>query len=110
MSDHCKNLCSSGASCGAAAPVPLDTRLNPWSWSLACAALAMLGYGAFHTVPVRTIDADSLVEVLEFFPYEEISDWQLTIDATFTGVTRRNHANYSNYDRAAPPQKRACPT
>lgn len=115
MSDPCKSHCQTH--CGSPPPAtvaetatPLDGRLNPLAYFFTCVALAMIGYGYFHTVPVRTVDSDELAEVLEFHPFEEIPDWQLVIDATFTGVIRRNGAIYSNYDRSAPPKKRSCPT
>ncbi len=119
MSDHCKGNCGSIAgslaSLGGSPPEPEppaaeSARLNPLAYFFGCISLAMIGYGCFHTVPVRTVDADELAEVLEFHPFEDISDLQLVIDSTFTGVIRRDGAIYSNYDRSAPPQKRACPT
>ena len=39
-----------------------------------------------------------------------ISDRQLVVDATFTGVERRGRRLYSVYDRSQPQGKRSCPT
>ncbi len=115
MSDHCKGNCGSVAEFGCSPPAPEppaaeSARLNPLAYFFGCIALAMIGYGCFHTVQVRTVDADKDYEDFGFYIFEEISDQQLVIDATFTGVIRRNGTIYSNYDRSAPPQKRSCPT
>jgi hypothetical protein len=43
--------------------------------------------------------------------YHRVSDRGLTIDATFSGVVRRDDGLlYTTYDRSAPPVKRTCPT
>lgn len=43
--------------------------------------------------------------------YHRVSDRGLIIDATFSGVDRRDDGLlYTTYDRSAPPVKRACPT
>ncbi len=42
--------------------------------------------------------------------FDRISDVQLTIDATFTGVVRKGKRLYSTYDRSEPRGKRKCPT
>jgi hypothetical protein len=42
--------------------------------------------------------------------FRAISDAQLTVDATFTGVARRGGKLYSTYDRARPRGKRMCPS
>ena len=42
--------------------------------------------------------------------YHVISETQLIIDGTFTGVVRKDGALYSTYDRTNPQAKPACPT
>lgn len=59
---------------------------------------------------VCTLDAEENEELLGFLTFEKISDMQLTIDATFTGVESKDGKMYSRYDRSLPPQKRLCPT
>jgi hypothetical protein len=39
-----------------------------------------------------------------------VSEWQMTIDATFQGVDRQNGRLVSTYDRLAGGVKRPCPT
>jgi hypothetical protein len=82
--------------------------------SLAALSLLVLSIGlliaARGTHDVRVMDAEELAEVLGVAPFETISERQLVIDATFTGVVHRGGALYSTYDRSAPPRKRACPT
>jgi hypothetical protein len=41
---------------------------------------------------------------------KRISERQLLVDATFTGVVRRNGRLVSTYDRTQPRGKRPCPT
>jgi hypothetical protein len=72
------------------------------------ATLLFLGQRTTHDV--RLMDAQELAELLGVEPFDTISDRQLLIDATFTGVVRRDGWLYSTYDRTAPPMKRACPT
>ncbi len=85
-------------------------RLSLSFWLVLLAGVGMLARGHPATHEVRTEDADELADLLGFAPFEPISEYQLIIDATFTGVARRDGHLYSTYDRAAPPQKRACPT
>jgi len=42
--------------------------------------------------------------------YEQIGDQQMTIDATFGGITRRDGRLYSTYNRSQQRSKLACPT
>ncbi len=78
--------------------------------TLLLGSVAMICFGSSRTREIRVQNADELAELLDLHPFEEISDFQLTIDATFTGVEYRDGALYSTYDRAAPPTKRLCPT
>jgi len=80
------------------------------SGTLLLGSVAMICFGSSRTREIRLQSADEDFEILELYPFEEISDFQLTIDATFTGVEYRDGALYSTYDRAAPPTKRLCPT
>jgi len=59
---------------------------------------------------VRLENADEIAGLLGFAPFETISEVQLVVDATFTGVVRRDGGLYSTYDRSQPQGKRACPT
>jgi hypothetical protein len=110
MSEHCNSEGGLGFP-ELPDPVPWNSRsLNLPGLALVALSIGLIAFGVFHTVEVRTVDADELAELLEFHPFEDIDDLQLIIDTTFTGVIRRNGAIYSNYDRSAPPQKRSCPT
>lgn len=42
--------------------------------------------------------------------YRRITEKQLVMDATFSGVVRKKDKLYSTYDRSKPAGKRACPT
>jgi hypothetical protein len=84
-------------------------------FSLAALSLLVLGVGLLVAArgishDVRVMDAEELAEILGVAPFETISERQLLVDATFTGVVHRGAALYSTYDRSAPPRKRACPT
>jgi len=85
-------------------------RVGP-SLALALSA-ALLFIGSRATHDVRVMDAQELARLFDFDlePFDTISDRQLLIDATFTGVVRKDGRLYSTYDRMAPPMKRACPT
>ena len=73
-------------------------------------SVAMIVFGLSRTREIRMESSDENFDFLGFHTYEEISDLQLIIDSTFTGVVHRDGALYSVYDRAAPPTKRPCPT
>ncbi len=85
-------------------------RANVLPLLLTAGSLAMIGFGFGYTHQVRTIDSDELEEMLGFATYEEIEDFQLIIDSTFTGVASKTGNLYSTYDRGVPDQKRPCPT
>ena len=42
--------------------------------------------------------------------YEQIGDRQMTVDATFGGITRQDGRLYSTYNRSQQRSKLACPT
>ena len=70
----------------------------------------LIALGARVEHEVCTLDAEENEELLGVLTFEKISDRQLTIDATFTGVESKDGHMYSRYDRSLPPQKRLCPT
>ena len=76
--------------------------------TLLAAALAMLVAGSIHAHKVY----DQQAEFAEFglVAFSKISDSQLVMDATFTGVIRKDGKLYSTYDRTQPRGKKACPT
>ena len=86
-------------------------RLAGGAVALAAAGAMVLG-GVLRTHEVCIQGADELAREFELPrpPYEEISDAQLVIDATFSGVLRRGANLYSTYDRSEPAGRRACPT
>ncbi len=88
----------------------LRRRANAAPLILVAVSTALIIMGASRTHEVRTIDADELAEFLDFTPFEDISDYQLTIDPPLTGVASSNEHLYSTYDRGLPDQKRPCPT
>ena len=89
---------------------PLSRRTTVSIGALAV-SLVLVGFGALKTHDVCVEDADELAELLGFPPYETIEEYELVIDATFSGTTRRGERLYSTYDRNAPGGgKRACPT
>ncbi|MCP4643953.1 MAG: hypothetical protein GY851_26155 [bacterium] len=55
-------------------------------------------------------DDDEMAAAFGLDTYTEVSERELVIDATFSGVTRRDGKLYSTYDRALGAVKRACPT
>ncbi|MFH0946967.1 MAG: hypothetical protein V2A76_17385 [Planctomycetota bacterium] len=80
------------------------------SISILGASAALLWAGSNRSHEVVGEDAEELAELLGFVPFELISDRQLIIDATFTGVVRRGEWLISTYDRSQPRKKQACPT
>ena len=53
---------------------------------------------------------DSSNESVGLVGVRRISDRQMVIDTTFSGVTRKGRKLYSTYDRNVTGGKRACPT
>jgi hypothetical protein len=80
------------------------------SFTLLAASVAMVYAGMQREYDVRLENADEIAGLLGFAPFETISEVQLVIDATFTGVARRDGSLYSTYDRSQPQGKRSCPT
>ena len=74
------------------------------------ASVAFLVVGSNRSHQVVGEDAEELAELLGLVPFELISDQELVIDATFTGVVRRGEMLVSTYDRSQPRKKQACPT
>jgi hypothetical protein len=77
------------------------------------ASVAFLVVGSNRSHKVVGEDAEEVAELLGFVPlesFELISDQELVIDATFTGVVRRGKMLVSTYDRSQPRKKQACPT
>jgi len=73
---------------------------------LLAVAVALLAVGVVRKRKVYDADAGEF----GIMTYHRLRDWQLVIEATFTGVERRNNKLYSTYDRNGPRGKRACPT
>lgn len=75
------------------------------------AAIALLALGAAAKRDVFILNAESIGK--EFGlppPFESLSDLQVVIDSTFTGIVRKDGKLHSTYDRAMVLTKRACPT
>jgi len=75
---------------------------------LGAAAIALIVVGAMRTREV--MEFDEIAAEAEIFIPETISEKDLVIDATFSGVVRRNGMLLSTYDRSQPRGKQACPT
>ncbi len=74
--------------------------------AIAAAAVCLLAAGIVRKHKVYEPDAGQF-GLLRFY---NISEPQLVIDATFSGVLRKASKLYSAYDRSAPRGKRTCPT
>lgn len=69
-------------------------------------AILLMIIGAGRSVKVYERDTDAFgVDA-----FQRISDRQLIIDATSTGVSREGAKLYSTYDRTQPRGKQACPS
>jgi hypothetical protein len=79
---------------------------------VAGAALFASGFFVFHKVRDMPDPAFDLSEFgLEIAqPFRNISEKDLIVDATSTGVERKDGELYSTYDRSAVRGKRKCPT
>lgn len=62
--------------------------------------------GAARTHRAYTQDGDTF----GLLTFDKVSERQLVVDSTFTGVERRNGRLFSTYDRTVERGKRACPT
>jgi len=70
-------------------------------------AFSMLITAGFRTYKVY----DSGINAFGIPTFYRISEQQITIDATFHGVERKDDGHlYTTYDRLADTGKRACPT
>jgi hypothetical protein len=72
--------------------------------ALLAVALLMAGGARKHKV------YDNLKEEFGLRSYSDISEYQLVVDATFSGTIRRGNELFSTYDRTGPKKKVACPT
>ncbi len=82
-------------------------RDRPFFWTALGVALVFLTVGLFrtHQVVKKVKGRRSLHPKME-----TISEFELTEDATFSGVRRLFGRLYSTYDRSKPRGKRLCPT
>ena len=69
-------------------------------------AVAFVVAACLHTHKVYDPDT----EAFGILAFTRVGERDLVIDATFTGVTRRDGRLYSTYDRSQPRGKQACPT
>ena len=83
--------------------------MNPTSkgsWSALLAVAALLTIGA--TRHYKVYDQDT--EDFGIKTFHRVSDREVVIDATFSGIARVGTTLYSTYDRTQVRGKRACPT
>ena len=89
---------------------------NRHAWLLLVDSGALVVAGSFRSRDVSPLGAEEMAALMaeldpDFpFPFETIGELDLLIDATFSGVVRRDGRLFSTYDRSAPPQRRECPT
>jgi len=89
---------------------------NRYAWALLVASGALTAAGSFRSRDVSPLGAEEMAAQMaelipDFpFPFESIGELDLLMDATFSGVVRRDGRLFSTYDRSAPPQRRECPT
>jgi len=74
--------------------------------AVAVAALAFIAAGRAREHRVYDPQGDDFGMAI----FTRVSERELTADATFGGVARRDGRLYTTYDRSAPRGKRACPT
>lgn len=65
-------------------------------------ALAFLAVGTLRTLKIHDIETDLF--------FHEIPERQIVIDATFSGIVRKNGILYSAYDRSIKQGRQSCPT
>lgn len=82
----------------------LDRKKVAWSLLLIGAALLVAGSRVEREICTK----DSMKRRVK--KTEAVSEFQLTEDATFSGVERIKGLLYTNYDRSAGMTKKACPT
>lgn len=74
---------------------------------LGAAGLLIAGLAVKH----RVYDQDDEFAQFGMKTFSRVRDTQLSVDATFTGVTRKDDGKlYSTYNRTVPRGKKACPT
>lgn len=73
---------------------------------LASAALLVAGL----TFKRRVYDQDDEFKQFGLLTFTRVSDAAMCVDATFSGVVRKEDKLYSTYNRLAPRGKKACPT
>ncbi len=79
-------------------------------YTLLVIAVAFLLTGIFYHRDVRDL-ADEIDAAMGIFSSSKVSDREMVIDATFSGVRRDAEGLYSTYDRHEETRiKRPCPT
>ncbi len=74
-------------------------------------ALGLFAVGIAAKHEVVLLNGEELAKEFDLPPFhQEITDRELVIDTTFTGVVREGSALHFTYDRSKPAGKRACPT
>lgn len=76
--------------------------------ALLAAAVAMMVAGLVHQRRVYEDSGDFAEFGLRTFT--RVRDVEMAIDATFSGIVRKDGRLYTTYDRMAPRGKQACPT
>ena len=75
-------------------------------WTVLAGALVLIGLGLARAHKVYVADSEEYgIRV-----FERIPDRQLVVDATFSGVLRREGRLFSTYDRSRVRGKQTCPT
>ena len=69
-------------------------------------AVALLAFGMMKNHKVYDADSDDF----GMLTFRKISDSNLIVDTTFSGVTRKDDKLFSTYDRSETRAKRKCPT
>ncbi|MBU1692433.1 MAG: hypothetical protein KKC51_00550 [Verrucomicrobia bacterium] len=75
-------------------------------WTVLAGALVLIVLGLARTHKVYAADS----EEFGILVFERIPDRQLVVDATFSGVLRRDGRLFSTYDRSEIRGKQTCPT
>jgi len=79
------------------------------AFSCLCLALLLIlvGLARSHKVYDRV---EGEMQEFGILTYQRVTDLQLVIDATFSGVLREGNRLVSTYDRSMPRGKQSCPT
>jgi hypothetical protein len=75
-------------------------------WAVLAAALVLIVLGLARAHKVYAADSGEFGILV----FERIPDRQLVVDATFSGVVRRDDRLFSTYDRSQVRGKQTCPT